>query len=39
MKLVKVDTVKQLEELTNAWAMTWEGLAEESFEEAMKECC
>ncbi len=39
MKLVKVDTTEQLEELTNAWAMTWEGLSEDSFEEAMENCC
>ena len=38
MKLVNVTDKEQLKELTMAWAMTWEGLSEESFEEALEEC-
>ena len=39
MKLVNVTNKEQLKELTMAWAMTWEGLVESSFEEAMEDCC
>lgn len=39
MKLINVETKEQLQELTKAWAMTWEGLSEDSFEEAMEMCC
>ena len=39
MKLANVTDKEQLKELTMAWAMTWEGLVESSFEEAMEECC
>ena len=39
MKLVNVTDKEQLKELTMAWAMTWEGLVESSFEEAMEDCC
>lgn len=39
MKIINVETKEQLKELTDAWAMTWEGLAEDSFEEALECCC
>ena len=39
MKIINVETAEQLKELVDAWAMTWEGLAEESFEEALECCC
>lgn len=39
MKIINVETKEQLKELTDAWAMTWEGLSEDSFEEALECCC
>ena len=36
--IINVNTKKQFDFLYKNWAMTWEGLAEESFEEALKEC-
>ena len=39
MNLINVETKELLKELTMAWAMTWEGLSEDSFEEAMDYCC
>lgn len=39
MELINVNTKEQLKELTDAWAMTWEGLNESSFNEAMEICC
>lgn len=39
MKIIKVEKTEQLKELVDAWAMTWEGLAEESFEKALDVCC
>lgn len=38
MKIITVETKEQLKELYDAWAMTWEGLREEDFEVALKEC-
>ena len=38
MKIIRVETKEQLRELYDAWAMTWEGLREEDFEVALKEC-
>lgn len=38
MKLIEVTTKEQLKDLSDAWAMTWEGLVEESFEEALEAC-
>jgi hypothetical protein len=38
MKIINVTTKEQLKELYDNWAMTWEGLSEDSFEEAL-ECC
>lgn len=39
MKIINVTTVEELEELSDVWAMTWEGLSEASFEDALRECC
>lgn len=39
MKLINVETKEQLQDLAKNWAMTWEGLSEESFEEALEMCC
>lgn len=39
MKIIEVKTAEQLKELYDAWAMTWEGLSEDSFEEALDMCC
>jgi len=39
MKLINVETKNQLQELYDCSAMTWEGLCEESFEEALEHCC
>lgn len=36
--IINVNTKEQFDFLYENWAMTWEGLAEESFEEALKEC-
>ena len=36
MEIIKVETLDQLEELYDASAMTWEGLSENSFEQALK---
>ena len=36
--IINVNTKKQFDFLYKNWAMTWEGLAEESFEEALEEC-
>ena len=36
--IINVNTKEQLDFLYDNWAMTWEGLAEESFEEALEEC-
>ena len=36
--IINVNTKKQFDFLYKNWAMTWEGLAEESFEEAIEEC-
>ena len=36
--IINVNTKEQFDFLYDNWAMTWEGLAEESFEEALKEC-
>ena len=36
--IINVNTKKQFDFLYENWAMTWEGLAEESFEEALEEC-
>ena len=34
-EIIQVNTKEQLKELYDKWAMTWEGLTEESFEEAL----
>lgn len=39
MKIKTVTTKEELKELVDAWAMTWEGLLEDSFEEALECCC
>lgn len=39
MKIIEVKTIDQLKELYDSSAMTWEGLAEECFEEALECCC
>ena len=39
MTIIEVTTKEQLKELYDSWAMTWEGLCEESFEEALDCCC
>lgn len=39
MNIIKVETKELLQELTKAWAMTWEGLAESAFEEVLELCC
>ena len=36
--IINVNTKKQFDFLYKNWAMTWEGLSEESFEEALEEC-
>ena len=36
--IINVNTKEQFDFLYENWAMTWEGLAEESFEEAIEEC-
>lgn len=36
--IINVNTKEQFDFLYDNWAMTWEGLAEESFEEALEEC-
>ena len=36
--IINVNTKEQFDFLYKNWAMTWEGLAEESFEEALEEC-
>ena len=36
--IINVNTKEQLDFLYDNWAMTWEGLTEESFEEALEEC-
>ena len=36
--IINVNTKEQFNFLYKNWAMTWEGLAEESFEEALEEC-
>ena len=36
--IINVNTKEQFDFLYENWAMTWEGLAEESFEEALAEC-
>lgn len=36
--IIKVNTKEQLDELYNCSAMTWEGLREESFQQALEEC-
>ena len=38
MKIITVETKEQLQELYDAWAMTWEGLREQDYEIALKEC-
>lgn len=38
MEIKNVDTKTALKYLYDNWAMTWEGLREEDFELAMKEC-
>lgn len=37
-KIIKVEDAETLQYLYDMWAMTWEGLREEDFELAMKEC-
>ncbi len=39
MTIKEVKTKEDLKELYDCSAMTWEGLAEESFEEALELCC
>ena len=36
--ITNVTTAEQLKDLYDKWAMTWEGLREEDFEEAMNYC-
>lgn len=38
MEIIEVKTKEQLQELYDAWAMTWEGLRSEDFEVALQEC-
>lgn len=38
MEIIEVKTKEQLQELYDAWAMTWEGLISEDFEVALQEC-
>jgi hypothetical protein len=38
MKIITVETKEQLQELYDCWAMTWEGLREQDYEIALKEC-
>ena len=37
-EIINVETKEQLKYLYDMWAMTWEGLVEEDFELALKEC-
>lgn len=37
-EIIEVKTKEQLQELYDAWAMTWEGLRSEDFEVALQEC-
>ena len=37
-EIIKVETKEQLKYLYDNWAMTWEGLREEDFDLAIKEC-
>lgn len=38
MEIINVETKEQLKELYDSSAMTWEGLREDNFEIALKEC-
>ena len=38
MEIITVETKEQLKELYDSSAMTWEGLREEDYEIALKEC-
>lgn len=38
MEIINVETKEQLKELYDSSAMTWEGLREDDFEIALKEC-